>query len=107
MGMKFAFYLLTILLAGCSNDSRDPSSTKKDFIQAIFKSNINDAPFAMSYSLRTVLYSKEVVSLFGHTDIYTHLPHSWGHYEGKTYCKTNGHFKEISLNDIFSTPQQK
>lgn len=94
-------------LVGCNNDNHDPRTTKTDFIHAIFDSEIDDSPFSMSYSLRTVLFSKEIISLFGHTDVYTHLPHSWGHYEGKTYCKINGKFKEIFLNDIFTTSEQK
>ena len=37
----------------------------------------------------------------------THLPHGWIRYEGKTYVKTNGSFKEITLNDLFPQPSQK
>jgi hypothetical protein len=105
---QLVFCFLVALLTGCNNnDSRDPSSTKKNFIQALFESDIGDGPFAMSYSLKTVLYSKTVISLFGHTDVYTYLPHSCGYYEGKTYCKISGRFKEIALSDLFATPQQK
>jgi len=105
--MKLMLYVLLMTLVGCNNDTQDPSTTKTDFINTIFNSEIDDSPFSMSYSLRTVLFSKEIISLFGHTNVYTHLPHSWGHYEGKTYCKINGKFKEISLNDIFTTSEQK
>src|ERR1700722_16621585 len=100
--MKILICLLAILLMGCSNDDKGPSTTKTNFINTIFDSGIEEGPFAMNYSLRTVLFSKEIISLFGHTNVYTHLPHSWGRYEGKTYCKINGKFKEISLNDIFA-----
>lgn len=61
----------------------------------------------MRYSLRTVLVSKELISLFGEVSLYTHLPHGHGDYEGKTYCKINNRFKEIFLDDIFTTSEQK
>lgn len=105
--MRLLLCLFLTVLAGCSNDNPDPTATKTDFINTIFDSGIDEGPFAMHYSLRTVLFSREIISLFGHTDVYTHLPHSWGRYEGKTYCKINGKFKEISLNDIFTTSDQK
>ena|ERR1700722_15334662 len=105
--MRLLLCFLLMALVGCSNDNRDPSTTKNDFIEAIFNSEVDDSPFSMSYSLRTVLFSKKIISLFGHTDVYTHMPHSWGHYEGRTYCKINGKFKEVFLNDIFTTPEQR
>lgn len=105
--MRLLPCFLLMTLVGCNNDTHDPRTTKNDFINSIFDSEIDDSPFSMSYSLRTVLFSKEVISLFGHTDVYTHLPHSWGRYEGRTYCKIDGKFKEISLNDIFTTLEQK
>lgn len=106
--MRLLLCLLIIILTGCSSDNKnDPSTTKADFISSIFDSEIEGAPFAMHYSLRTVLFSDEIISLFGHTDVYTHLPHSFGHYEGKTYCKIDGKFNEIFLSDIFTTPKQK
>jgi Protein of unknown function (DUF3298) len=105
--MKLLLCLLLLTLVGCGDDNLNPSTTKTNFINTIFDSEVDDSPFSMSYSLRTVLFSKEIISLFGHTDVYTHLPHSWGHYEGKTYCKINGKFKEVSLNDIFTTTEQK
>jgi hypothetical protein len=81
--MRLILCLFLTVLAGCSNDNSDPTTTKTDFINTIFNSGIDEGPFAMHYSLRTVLLSREVISLFGHTDVYTHLPHSWGSYEGE------------------------
>jgi len=105
--MKLLLCFLLMTLVGCGDDNHDPSTTKTNFINTIFDSEIDDSPFSMSYSLRTVLFSKEIISLFGHTDVYTHLPHSWGHYEGKTYCKINGKFKTIALNVKFNSPAPK
>lgn len=105
--MKLMLCVLLMTLVGCSNDNHDPSTTKTNFIHTIFDSEVDDSPFSMNYSIRTVLFSKQIISLFGHTNVYTHLPHSWGRYEGKTYCKVNGKFKEITLNDIFTTSEQK
>ena len=38
----FCFFLT--VLAGCSNDNNDPSSTKTNFIKTIFDSGIDEGP---------------------------------------------------------------
>ena len=43
----------------------------------------------------------------GEVFVYDHLPHGWIHYEGKTYIKTKGSFKEIKLDDLFPRASQK
>ena len=35
------------------------------------------------------------------------MPHGWKRYEGKTYVKIKGQFKEIDLNDLFTSNNQK
>ncbi|HSX11992.1 MAG TPA: RsiV family protein [Rhabdochlamydiaceae bacterium] len=101
----FCFFLL-FLLSACG-DTNNLSLTKQDFIEKLFEGHPNEGPFQMRYSLRTVLFSKEVISLFGETDLYSGLPHGSGFYEGKTYCKINGKYQEITLNDFFTTSDQK
>ena len=105
--MKLLLCLLLLTLVGCGNDNHDPSTTKTNFINTIFDSEIDDSPFSIELFFKNCVVFEKKSFLFGHTDVYTHLPHSWGRYEGKTYCKINGKFKEISLNDIFTTPEQK
>lgn len=71
------------------------------------ESILDEGPFQMNYHLRAILFADNVVSLMGDIFVYDHLPHGWIRYEGKTYVKTNGSFKEITLNDLFPQPSQK
>ncbi|WP_063124726.1 RsiV family protein [Waddlia chondrophila] len=105
------FFLL--ICTGCSTDKErksfgDLEEIKKDFISTILtESALEEGPFRMNYHLKTVLFSDDVVSLMGDLFVYAHLPHGWIHYEGKTYVKTNGSFKEITLEDLFPLDNQK
>lgn len=74
---------------------------------SIFESEIQEGPFDFNYRLRTIFFSKEVISLLGEFNAYTHLPHGHGSYEGKTFCRINGQFQEITLDDLFKTAAQK
>jgi Protein of unknown function (DUF3298) len=81
---------------------------KKDFIKIILtESNLDEGPFQMNYHLRAILFSDHVLSLMGDIFVFAHLPHGWIRYEGKTYVKTKGSFKEITLNDLFPQASQK
>ena len=73
----------------------------------IFEENVDESPFHIGYNLRTVFFSKEVISLFGEISVYNHMPHGWGYYEGKTLYKKDGEIKEITLADLFTTPNQR
>jgi hypothetical protein len=108
----FCFFLL-IVFAGCSSDTEERKfnsleEDKKDFIDTILtESALDEGPFQMNYHLRAILFSDNVVSLMGDVFVFAHLPHGWKQYEGKTYVKTNGSFKEITLNDLFPKSNQK
>ena len=94
------------MLQGCQDDTKlldDLNSIKRDFIQSIFEENFDESPFSINYSLRTVFFSTDLISLFGDIFVYNHLPHGWSYYESKTFYKTNGKFKEITLEDLFTT----
>jgi hypothetical protein len=99
-------------LTACSSDSNkgldNIEEIKKDFIKAILtESVLDEGPFQMNYHLRTILFSDNVVSLMGELFVYDHLPHGWTRYEGKTYVKTNGSFREITLDDLFPQNNQR
>lgn len=57
--------------------------------------------------MRTVFFSKDIISLFGEIYVYNHLPHGWHRYEGRTFCKVCGQFKEVKLWDLFPMASQK
>lgn len=100
------------MFTACSSEQKkrfnNLEEIKKDFIATILTESILDeGPFQMNYHLRAILFSDNVVSLMGDVFVFAHLPHGWIRYEGKTYVKTNGSFKEISLNDLFPQPSQK
>lgn len=61
----------------------------------------------MHYSMKTVFFSKDLISLFGEINVYDCMPHGWKRYEGKTYVKIKGQFKEIDLSDLFTSSSQK
>jgi hypothetical protein len=85
----------------------DLNSIKKNFLLSILESQVEESPFHMNYSLRTVFFSPDIVSLFGKMHVYDHLPHGWWRYEGKTLCRIQGKLKEVELCDLFSTADQK
>ena len=110
--MKIFSLLLLLIFTACSSDSNkgldNIEEIKKDFITTILtESVLDEGPFQMNYHLRTILFSDNVVSLMGEVFVYDHLPHGWIRYEGKTYIKTNGSFKEIKLDDLFPQASQK
>ena len=98
-----------LFLSGCQNQNTvffdDLSALKKEFIAEVLQGSVEECPFSLSYHLRTVFYSKQVVSLFGEVHEYTHLPHGWTKYEGRTYYKKNGKFSPLVLNDLISTKE--
>lgn len=107
-GFQF-FAFVCLLMSGCQNNDRldQLNALKKGFLNTILEAEIEEGPFHFNYTLRTVFFSKDLVSLFGEFGEYTNLPHGRSYYEGKTFCKINGRFKEITLNDLFVSPQQK
>jgi len=101
-----------LLLIGCQEERKDVSiddlnSIKKNFLLSIVQEDVEESPFHVNYSLRTVFFSKDVVSLFGEVHVYEHLPHPWTRYEGRTLFKIHGKFQEVKLGDLFPTPRQK
>lgn len=110
--MKITSLLLILICTACSSDTDkgfdNLEDLKKDFIFTILsESSLDEGPFQMNYHLRAILFSDNIVSLMGDIFVYDHLPHGWTRYEGKTYVKTNGSFKEIGLNDLFPQLNQK
>lgn len=110
--MKLFYLLFLILLMSCSsaneNSLQNLNSIRKDFIEIILsESYIDEAPLHMSYNLRTIFFSDYIVSLFGEVFVYAHLPHGWTRYETKTYIKQGTLFKEITINDLFPSANQK
>lgn len=110
--MKITPLLLLFICTACSSDTDkgfdNLEDLKKDFISTVLNESILDeGPFQMNYHLRAILFSDNIVSLMGDLFVYNHLPHGWTRYEGKTYVKINGYFKEVVLNDLFPQPNQK
>lgn len=110
--MKKFYLFLFLICTACSPDVdkgfNNIEEIKKDFITTILtESALDEGPFEMNYHLRAILFSDNVVSLMGDVFVFSHLPHGSARYEGKTYVKTNGSFKEISLNDLFPYASQK
>jgi hypothetical protein len=110
--MKISYLFLLLIFTTCSSGSNKKvdniEEIKKDFITTILtKSVLDEGPFQMNYQLRAILFSDNVVSLMGEVFVFAHLPHGWIRYEGETYVITNGSFKKITLNDLFSLPSQK
>ena len=113
MGKPFWCYLIVILLMGCQqknirpNTINDLSKLKEEFLKEVFSNNIEEAPFDFNYSLRTILFSKNVISLFAELTVHDRLPHGKKQYEGKTFYKTADHWKELQLSELFHTQDQK
>ncbi len=97
-----------LLMAGCERQEKiDLNSIKKNFLLSTLEGELEESPFQMDYELKTVFFSRDIVSLFGQIFVYDHLPHGWWRYEGKTLCRVHGKLKEISLWDLFPTMKQK
>lgn len=95
---------------GCqqkTNNKDNLTGLKNEFIEQIHTCCIDEGPFSFHYSFRTVLYSKQIVSLFGEFSVHDRLPHGWRYYEGKTFYTENNKRKELCLNDLFKTDAQK
>jgi len=102
---------LLFALASCTKPDNDPlknlNACKQEFIKEILKHSSNESPFHMSYSLTTVLFSNNAISLFGQISFYDQLPHEQKRYEGLTFYKTQGKFVSLSLQELFSTFTEK
>lgn len=110
IGMLYLLLLLT--LTSCSSDTEkgfnNIEEIKRDFISILLsESSLDEGPFHMDYNLRSILFSDNVVSLFGEIFVHAHMPHGWIRYETKTFVKQNGMFKEISLKDLFPQTSQQ
>ncbi len=108
----FYLFLTAAAFTGCSFDAKkgfyNIEEIKKDFIATLLtESSLDEGPFHMDYNLRSILFSDDIVSLFGTVFVYAHMPHGWIRYETKTFVKDKGVFKEIVLNDLFPQASQK
>lgn len=106
----FSFYyvVFAVIFCACQRAPLDDLNfIKKEFISSIVQEDFAEGPFHMSYSLRTVFFSKDLVSMFGELFVYDHLPHGYTRYEGKTYYRNNGTWKEVALKELFVTKAQK
>ena len=107
-----ALFLSMVLMTGCERQEKnaaidDVNSIKKNFLLSILESGVEESPFQMNYSLRTVFFSSDIISLFGEAHLYEHLPHEWCGYEGQTFCRIQGELKEIKLWDLFPMMSQR
>lgn len=101
----------SLFLTSCGTQEKeknlnDLNAIKKEFLLSILGEEVDESPFHMDYKLTTVFFSKDVISLFGAIHVYDHLPHGWERYEGRTFFKTEGRFKEVKLNDLFPERDQ-
>ena len=105
------FLALFFLLSACRNRNpdflEDLTELKKEFVAEVLEGSIEECPFDLSYHLRTVFYSNQLISIFGEFHQYTHLPHGWSRYEGRTFYKMNGKFKSLTLKGLFFTAKSQ
>lgn len=104
--------LSVFLVTGCQRQEKNTTADdlnfiRKNFLLSILESQVEESPFHMNYSLRTIFFSTDIVSLFGEIHVYEHLPHGWCRYEGKTLCRDQGKLKEVELWDLFPTAEQR
>ncbi len=99
-------FIAILFLVACREQSTvlmdDLSALKNEFMAKVLQGSIEECPFSLSYKLRTIFYSRELISLFGEFHQYTHLPHGWTKYEGRTFYKKNGKFLPLFLDDLLS-----
>lgn len=113
MMIRCFFLLLSCLwlITGCRQGKTtvcdDLNSIKKDFLHSIFSGDVEESPFYFDYNLKTVFFSRDVISLLGHVSVYDHLPHGWWKYEGKTFYRDDGKFKEVKLDALFPTDAKR
>jgi lipopolysaccharide export LptBFGC system permease protein LptF len=84
----------------------DLNALKQEFISSILEANVDESPFDLYYTFRTVFFSNDIVSFFGEANVYDQ-DSNWEFFEAKTYYKNNGKFTPITLDDLFVTTQQK
>ena len=104
--------ILMLLFTACekpkNNQSlNDLNSIKKEFLNTIFSAEVEEGSFYLQYTLKTIFFSKDLISLFGKMNVYDSMPHGWKYYEGKTYLKIKGKFQEINLQDLFSEAKEQ
>jgi hypothetical protein len=111
---RWGLFLLPLLcLSSCTQKESKPislddlSPLKQAFVQKILTSDIEEGPFSFNYQFRTIFSSKHIVSLFGTLTVHDRLPHGWKRYEGKTLCLIDNQYKEVTLDDLFTTKAQK
>ena len=85
----------------------DLTGLKQGFIQQICTACIDEGPFSFNYTFRSILLSKQIVSLFGECHVMDRLPHGWNYYEGETFYISGKGCQKITLNDLFATSVQK
>lgn len=110
VGLLYLLMLLT--LASCSSKTEkrfnNVEEIKNEFIATLLnESTLEEGPFHMNYNLRSVLFSDNVISLFGEVFVHAHMPHGWIRYETRTFVKQSGTFKEIALYDLFPQANQQ
>lgn len=105
--------MLWLVLSGCPQcesktvNMDDLTSLKNEFIEQVSSCCIDEGPFSFNYTFRKVLFSKQIVSLFGEFNVHDRLPHGWNYYEGKTFYIINNLRVEITLKDLFKTDAQR
>ena len=111
--LKFYILFAIVLLSSCEQRKAKPinmdglATLKKEFLQQIYTSDVDEGPFSFNYKFRTIFFSKEVISLFGELRVHDRLPHGWQYYEGKTFCMIDNQFREVRLSDLFTTVEQR
>lgn len=75
--------ILMSLFTACEKPKKinDLNSIKKEFLNTIFSAEVEEGPFDMQYTLKTIFFSKDLVSLFGKMNVYDAMPHGWKYYE--------------------------
>lgn len=113
MNILIIIMLCLFSLSECQQQENKPvhmedlTGLKNEFIEQIHTCCIDEGPFSFNYTFRTVLFSKQLVSLFGEFNVHDRLPHGWNYYEGKTFYTINNKRKEITLDNLFNTDTQK
>ncbi len=100
--VKNLFLLFNICCAiSCQKSNFNLEHRKSLFLNLLEEAQPDEGPFKFSYGLETIYFSEKIISLYGELHQYTNLPHGCGNYEGKTYVKQNGKYKELMINDLF------
>lgn len=86
--------------------TEDLNALRQEFITSILQADVNESPFDLYYTYRTVFFSKDIISFYGEANVYDEGD-DWEYLEGKTYFNNNGKFTPVTLNDLFSTAEQK